>query len=62
MFIAKLLAKLNQHWVKWDYGYFEVLRQKIEELDICEQYFDDNIDESGLLEDPEFLLNHFELN
>lgn len=62
VFIAKLLAKLNQDWVKWDYGYFEVLRQKIEELDICEQYFDDNIDESGLLEDPEFLLNHFELN
>lgn len=62
VFIAKLLAKLNQHWVKWDYGYFEVLRQKIEELDICEQYFDDNIDESGLLKDPEFLLNHFELN
>lgn len=62
VFIAKLLAKLNQDWVKWNYGYFEVLRQKIEELDICEQYFDDNIDESGLLEDPEFLLNHFELN
>lgn len=62
VFIAKLLAKLNQHWVKWDYEYFDVLYQKIQELDICEQYFDDNIDESGLLEDPEFLLNHFELN
>lgn len=62
VFIAKLLAKLNQHWVKWDYEYFDVLYQKIKELDICEQYFDDNIDEGGLIEDPEFLLNHFELN
>lgn len=62
VFIAKLLAKLNQDWAKWDYKYFDVLHQKIEELDICEQYFDDNIDKSGLLEDPEFLLNHFELN
>lgn len=62
VFIARLLAKLNQNWVKWDYGYFDVLHQKIKELDICEQYFDDNIDEGGLIEDPEFLLNHFELN
>lgn len=59
--IAKLLAKLNQHWGKWDYWYFNVLYQKIKELDICEQYLDDNTDESGLLEDPEFLLNYFEL-
>lgn len=62
VFIARLLAKLNQHWVKWNYRYFDVLRQKIEELDICEQYFDDIVDKGGLLEDPEFLLNHFELN
>ena len=62
VFIAKLLAKLNQNWAKWDYEYFEVLHQKIKELDICEQFFDDNIDENSLLEDPEFLLNHFELN
>lgn len=62
VFIARLLAKLNQHWVKWDYKYFDVLHQKIKELDICEQYFDDIVDKGGLLEDPDFLLNHFELN
>lgn len=62
VFIAKLLAKLNQNWVKWDYGYFDVLHQKIKELDICEQYFGDIVDKGGLLEDPDFLLNHFELN
>lgn len=60
--IAKLLAKLNQNLVKWNYEYFEVLHQKIKELDICEQFFDDNVDKGGLIEDPEFLLNHFELN
>lgn len=60
--IAKLLAKLNQNLVKWNSGYFDVLHQKIKELDICEQFFDDNINENGLMEDPEFLLNHFELN
>lgn len=60
--IAKLLAKLNQNLVKWNYRYFDVLRQKIEELDICEQFFDDIVDKGGLLKDPEFLLNHFELN
>lgn len=62
VFIARLLAKLNQNWVKWDYGYFDVLHQKIKELYICEQFFDDNNDRSGLAEDPDFLLNHFELN
>lgn len=62
VFIARLLAKLNQHWSKWDYKYFDVLHQKIKELYICEQYFDDIVDKGGLLEDPDFLLNHFELN
>lgn len=62
VFIARLLAKLNQHWSKWDYKYFDVLHQKIKELDICEQYFDDIVDKGGLLEDPDFLLKHFELN
>ena len=60
--IAKLLAKLNQGWLNSNYKYFDVLYQKIKELDICEQFFDDNINENGLMEDPEFLLNHFELN
>lgn len=60
--IAKLLAKLNQNLVKWDYRYFDVLHQKIKELDICEQFFVDIVDKGGLLEDPEFLLNYFELN
>lgn len=62
VFIARLLAKLNQNWVKWYYGYFDVLHQKIKELYICEQFFDDNNDRSGLAEDPDFLLKHFELN
>ena len=60
--IAKLLTKLNQGWLNSNYKYFDVLYQKIKELDICEQFFDDNINENGLMEDPEFLLNHFELN
>ena len=38
------------------------LYQKIKELDICEQFFDDIVDKGGLIEDPRFLLNHFELN
>lgn len=59
--IAKLLAMLNQNLVKWNSGYFDVLHQKIKELDICEQFFDDIVDKGGLMEDPEFLLNHFEL-
>ena len=60
--IAKLLAKLNQNWAKWDYKYFDVLYQKIKQIDLCEYFFDDAVKEGETLDDPKFLLNYFELN
>lgn len=59
--IAKLLAKLNQSWLEGNWGYFDVLYQKIKKMDLCEYFFDDTVEEETL-DDPKFLLDYFELN
>ena len=60
--IAKLLAKLNQDWLEGNWDYFDVLYQKIKQIDLCEYFFDDVIKEGETLDDPKFLLDYFELN
>lgn len=60
--IAKLLAKLNQGWLNGNWDYFDVLHQKIKQIDLCEYFFDDIVKKDETLDDPKFLLDYFELN